>query len=263
MSENSGNILRDNLLSIVGLLSLFITIIAAFWSLSDKIATQGERIAKLEERISICVECGNLPKEKNKSGDIWTEYNSKEKDDKGSTSFGVEIDVLEDKYRWNCGKFTKQDIIKKGWLMNSSETLDEIIKRYEPNKELGDAKKIIVVGTASSEGDLNRQNNLAEQRAKTLFEVVKNNINSNVPIIGMSFGQYVADTSNAKCSDDTSEQRRIFIVKVTQLPDGISDYQLEQEIKERFVELKDKNPSFPVDIRDYSNFRDKKQMFLK
>lgn len=264
MSEKTGNIFADNLGIIITFLAFLITTAGFCWLMWDKMATQGERIARLEERMSICVKCdgNNYPIEKNKDGYKWTEYKSEDRDNKGNVSFAVEVDVLEDRYRWACGKSEKEDIKKNRWLIDGNESLEEIIKKYDPKVELVGAKKIIVVGTASSEGDLPSQNDLAEKRARTLLGIVNKNLNSFIPVIGMSFGQYVADSTKAKCSDDTSEQRRILIVKVNYPQTEMSDSELEQRLINRFEELA-KSGSFPIDIDNYSNKRNNKTMFLK
>ena len=80
----------------------------------------------------------------------------------------------------------------------------------------------------------------------------------------MSFGQYVADTERAKCSDATSEQRRILIVKVIKQSARMSDDELEKSLIRRFKQLVDEERyKFPVDVRDYSNYKQGKKMFLE
>lgn len=264
-NKNSDDSFKTGLIIafISGLFILFSVLIGHILTklstLDEITRTQGERIAKLEA----CVDCSKSPRIKNKGGYEWKEYPSEETDEAGNVTLSVEIDVLEKRYRWSCSLSTSNDIVKENQT-DGSVSLDEIIRTYDPDMELKDAKKIVVIGTASSEGDISSQEDLARKRAKTLVTVVENNLQKDLPVIGMSFGQYVADAEKAKCSDATSEQRRILIVKIIQQSTKMSDDELEKSLIKRFKQLVDEESyKFPVDIRDYSNYRQGKRMFLE
>ena len=263
-NKNSDDSFKSNLIiALIGGLFVLFSILLGYiftkLSTLDEITrTQGERIAKLEA----CVDCSKAPRTKNKGGYEWREYPSEESDETGSVTLSVEVDVLEKRYRWACGLSTSNDI--KENQAGGNVNLEEIIRKYEPDTELKDAKKIVVIGTASSEGDVSSQEDLARKRAQTLITVVENNLREDIPVIGMSFGQYVADTERAKCSDTTSEQRRILIVKIIEQSAKMSDDELEKSLIRRFKQLVDEERyKFPVDIRDYSNYQQGKKMFLE
>lgn len=264
-NKNSDDSFKSNLIMafIAGLFVIF-SVLAGYiltrLSAHDDVLRDHEgRIAKLEARVD-----GLKPMRiKNIGGYEWGEYPSEEKDEEGKIKLSVEIDVLEKQYRWVCGRFTSDDIVKADHA-DGKLSLDEIIKKYDPDVELKRAKKIIVIGTASSEGDTPSQEDLARQRAETLVTVVKNNLQKNIPIIGMSFGQYVANREKAECSDATSEQRRILIVKIIKQSAQMSDDELEKSLVRRFKQLaSEESYEFPVDIRNYSNYRQGKRMFLE
>jgi hypothetical protein len=262
--KNSNDTFKSGLImALIGGLFVLFSVLTAY--VLNRLSTHEDILRAYEGRISkleACVDCSKSARNINKGGYVWTEYPSDETDKGGNVTLSVEVDVLEKRYRWACGLSTKDDIVKEN--QNEKVSLDEIIKKYEPDEELKDAKKIIVIGTASSEGDTSSQEDLARKRAKTLVSVVEDNLQKNIPVIGMSFGQYVADTEKAKCSDATSEQRRILIVKVTQQPANMSNEELEKSLIRRFKQLVDEEKyKFPVDIRDYSNYKQGKEMFLE
>lgn len=262
-NKNSEDNFKSSLIAalIAGLFVLF-SVLAVY--MLNRLSTHEDILRAYEGRIAkleACVDCSKSVRVKNKGGYEWTEYSSDETDREGNVTLSVQVDVLEKRYRWACGLATKDDIVKED---QTKVSLDEIIRKYEPSEELKGAKKIVVIGTASKEGNITSQENLARERAKTLVSVVEDNIQRNIPVIGMSFGQYVADTEKEKCSDATSEQRRILIVKVTQQPANISNEELEKSLMRRFIQLVDEEKyKFPVDIRDYSNYRERKRMFLE
>lgn len=265
VNKNSDDNFKGNLIiALVGGLFILFSVLAGYiltrLSTLDEIArTHGERIARLET----CVDCSKSPRTKIKGGYEWKEYPSEETDESGAVTFSVEIDVLSKQYRWACGRSNVDDIVRENQA-NSAVSLEDIIRKYDPDDELRDAKKIVVVGTASSEGDLVSQEDLAQSRARTLLKVVGDNLQKKIPVIGMSFGQYVADKEKAKCSDATSEQRRVLIVKLIKQSTDMSDYELEKSLIKRFEQLAEKDSyKFPIDIRDYSNYKDHKRMFLE
>lgn len=233
-------------------------ILTRLWALDEITRTQGERIARLET----CSDCSKGPRVKNKGGYEWKEYASEEIDDGGNVTFAVKVDVLEKRYRWACGRSGEDDIVRE----NQDEdkvNLGEIIRKYEPGVELKGARNIVVIGTASQEGDVSSQADLAEARARTLVSLVEDNIQKKITIRGMSFGQYVADRKTGDCSNATSEQRRVLIVKVMYPSERISDEALEKSLIARFKQLADEESyDFPVDIGDYSNYRQRKKMLL-
>jgi hypothetical protein len=264
VSKNQDNTLKSNIVSIIGLIGICSGMLALSFIFWEKISTQGERISRLEGIVDKCVQCGvSLPQKFEKDGVEWTRYKGQEP----NGSFAVEIDVISDKYRWLCNKSGINDIEQDNLIFDSKKSLSEIISKYEPNKELDGAKEIIVIGTASFEGDINTQTQLADRRAYTLKDTVAKGLGEilKIPVLPMSFGQYYSpDASKGKCSNATSEQRRILIVKVTKQPEGIKEEDLEKSLVKRFEELaKDPSLNFPVDIRDYSNYRDRNPMLLK
>ena len=137
-------------------------ILSKLSTLDEITRTQGERIARLKT----CVDCSKGPRTKNKGGYEWNEYPSEETDETGTVTLSVEVDVLEKRYRWACGLSTSNDIVKENHT-DGSVNLEEIIRKYDPDTELQDAKKIVVIGTASSEGDVSSQEDLARRLAQT------------------------------------------------------------------------------------------------
>jgi hypothetical protein len=263
-SKNSEDNFKSTLIAaLIGALFVLISVLAVY--VLNRLSTHEDILRAYEGRISkleACVDCSKSVRVKNKGGYEWTEYPSDETDREGNVTLSVEVDVLEKRYRWACGLSSKEDVLKEN--QSGEVGLDEIIRKYEPDEELKNAKKIIVIGTASSEGDITSQEDLARKRAMTLVSVVESNLQKDIPVRGMSFGQYIGDTERAKCSDSTSEQRRILIVKVTQQPANMSDEELEKSLIRRFKQLVDEERyKFPVDIRNYSNYKQGKRMFLE
>jgi hypothetical protein len=263
MSNNDADENKSNINgALLGLLVAFFLGSAGYLAnqldkLQDAKQEHGERIAKLEAKMDACVDCSRTPVVKNKGGYEWTVFSSEGKD------LSVEIDVLSKQFRWKCGKFGENDVVRENEV-GGAISLRDIIRKYQPDEELQDAKKIVVIGTASSEGNLSSQEGLALARATTLRQIVDKSLEKNreVPVIGMTFGQYIADVNRARCTDATAEQRRILIVKITRESPGMSRDELGKSLIRRFQELADQR-GFPIDIRDYSKYQRHEEMLIE
>jgi hypothetical protein len=219
------------------------------------------RITRLETKFEDCVDCSRQVREKERGGFTWKTYESSETNESGAVVFAVEIDVLSEQFRWDCGSPTT--IVRENETPKRTYDLGEVIRQYSPERELKDAKTIVVVGTASSEGDIAAQERLAGNRIETLVPAVQHNLQKTIPVYGMNFGQYTEGDSSKPCSPDTAAQRRVLIVKVTKPDEPLPQKELGESLKRRFVALaEDKSLKFPIDIRKYSMFQKGAEMLV-
>ncbi|HEV7375231.1 MAG TPA: hypothetical protein VGN95_10980 [Pyrinomonadaceae bacterium] len=211
------------------------------------------RIARLEQKVADCVDCSLRVQVKDRGGYVWNTYHSEDEGEGGQGAFAVDIDILSEQYRWRCASAT---VIVKENDENRTYDLGDIIRKYSPENELKDAKAVVVVGTASSEGTQATQENLAANRMETLYNIVQPNLQKTLPIYGMNFGQYTGGETSVKCSPDTAAQRRVLIVKVTEQKEGISPKEFSESLKRRFVALAENSVlRFPIDIRKYTMYQ--------
>jgi hypothetical protein len=218
------------------------------------------RIARLEQKVADCVDCSLRVQVKDRGGYVWSTYHSEEEGEGQQGPFAVDIDILSEEYRWECASTTT--IVKEN-DKNRTYDLGEIIQRYSPENQLKDAKAVVVIGTASSEGTPVSQENLAANRIETLLNIVEPNLQKTLPIYGMNFGQYTEADTSEKCSPDTAAQRRVLIVKVTKQKEGISPKEFGESLKRRFVALAENSVlRFPIDIRKYSMYQKGADMLI-
>jgi hypothetical protein len=176
-------------------------------------------------------------------------YPASDLDSEDKVLVELTIDILSEQFRWKCNELT---------VLHGAKPIqlgEAVIKGYTIERDLYNIKKIICIGTASSEGTVEIQEGLAENRAQELINIVKGNIaNPSIPIVGMNFGKHMEKGANRPCTKRTINQRRIIILKIIQ--QNVPDSDLEASLK-RVLEEKAKSTRFifPIDIRKYSKYK--------
>ncbi|KAB2917745.1 MAG: hypothetical protein F9K23_05010 [Bacteroidetes bacterium] len=214
------------------------------------------RLTKLEKDFEHCVDCSKRTKT---IGDYpYTVYTGVDVASNGEVLLNVQIDLLSEQFRWRCGSITE--------IVRGDDVVDigKVIRQYHDNAELENALGIVCIGTASSEGQLIGEQTRAGDRVETLINLVSSNLNSSkrMPIYGLNFGKHIGST-NTPCSDATLEQRRVILIKLIERSDKLTDDKLEESLKRILLE-KASNPAynFPIDIRNYSMFRNNEKMLI-
>jgi len=194
-------------------------------------------------------------------GESMLQYEGFDIDANGDTIMHVEIDILSDECSWKCGS---SDRMFRANEEVPVKELRSIIRNLDNYKHFEDAESIICVGTASSEGNSAREELRAEQRAKRLKGLLGVYLkNKEVPIYAMRFGKHQEKINERGCTNATLNQRRIILVKTVKEKDGLTTKQMETSLKKIFSKKStDLNSSFPVDIRKYSLFDNKRAMLL-
>lgn len=218
-----------------------------FWGI-QLLKEYENRLTKLETKFDICVDCSQRNKTIGKYE--YKTYTGVDVAENGEILLQVDIDILSEQFRWKCASI---DEIVRG---ENKADLAEVVRQYSDDVELKNAKAIICVGTASTEGDTYGEERRASDRMETLINLVESNLKTNkeISIYGLNLGKYVGQSENA-CSDATIDQRRIVLLKITQRSDNLTDDKLEASLK-RILLAKASDPgiTFPFDIRKYSMF---------
>jgi hypothetical protein len=179
-------------------------------------------------------------------------------DPDGNVALGIEIDVLEDGIRWKCGSSYK--------LTRGDEEVDlaAVIRAYGRERELNGVRGIIAVGAASSEGLTSGQEALAQHRMERMISLLDSNLSiPKMPTYGYWAGQNVTGSRNSPCNETTSNQRRVLILKITDIREGMSFYEMSEKVGYRLVErAKEAGVVFPIDIREYSRFQKGEQLLI-
>jgi hypothetical protein len=171
----------------------------------------------------------------------------------GKKILSVDIDILSDRYRWECGK--SEYIVYEDKIFDPAH----IISDYREHENLTDAEGLICLGMASVEGNKKDEENRAKNRVATLLDAArKARVYEDCPFYGLNLGQYVGKTDGNKqksCSESTLWQRRVVLIKIiTQLP-GLTDEELKEGAISALIDkAKNKHIEFPIDIREYSLF---------
>lgn len=168
------------------------------------------------------------------------------------TNLIVDIDILEDKYRWKCQSTTtitygpqKKDIDRGIW---------RIVGSYTKNQIAG-AKGFICIGSASAEGNYSEEEERAAERMRQLCNVIKKSA-PGIPVYGFNLGKFIEDGKPIGCSDKRKDQRRIVILKITYQRDDITIIELSQAVKKiLLIKANSTGIKFPIDIRDYSKYQ--------
>lgn len=175
----------------------------------------------------------------------------------------TDIQVISDDYIWKCGSDTTLNNGKLDKLMSSL-----------PKESLQISKRIIAVGTASNEGqetkeDKKAQEKLAINRAYILRQKLRNRMkdfNPKVPVSSFIFGQ---NTKPGGSCDETINQRRVIIVSIRHASEDILRALEDQELKEPENALKTSflgawksGLSFPININDYSFYKNGERMLV-
>lgn len=171
----------------------------------------------------------------------------------GTTILGLEIDILSEIYRWECGNYEK---IVRG---DKEYEPADIISDYRRNENLIDSKGLICVGMASQEGTRGNEEQRAENRMETLLDGArKARVYDICPIYGLNLGQFVGKLEERQylCTDSTLWQRRVVLLKIIKKRPNLPDKELKDCIISILVDkAKNKHIVFPIDIRDYSKYR--------
>ncbi|HSG40294.1 MAG TPA: hypothetical protein VLE27_11700 [Thermoanaerobaculia bacterium] len=179
-------------------------------------------------------------------------------DASGEVLLGVEIDVLEDGIRWQCG--SNSELARGGKTVQ----LADVIRGYGRERELKDVKGIIAVGAASAEGLTSGQEVLAQHRMEEMIRLLDANLSvPKTPIYGFWVGQNTRGKREAPCNEATSDQRRVLMLKITEIKAGMSFEELEAKIEYLLVKrAKEEGVLFPIDVRDYSRFQRREDLLV-
>ncbi|MES2110864.1 MAG: hypothetical protein V4577_19060 [Bacteroidota bacterium] len=214
------------------------------------------RLTKLEDNVDAI--SNSYPKSAFIGGYPYTVYRGTDSAPDGSVVLKVDIQILSKDYRWECLSKTQIE-------GNNLPDINEIIKDYSDDRELKDAVGIVCVGTASSEGNDLDEEDRAYGRAKTLVDIVKQNLISkkDIPVLGLNFGRYNR-TIKGPCTDATINQRLIVIVKIIERSEKLTDEGLESSLRKLFVEkAANLNSRFPIDITQYTMYHSRQSMLVK
>jgi hypothetical protein len=219
--------------------------------LETKFETTFEKLEALEA----CVDCsqrtkkiGDYPYEIIKGVDVASN---------GEVLLETDIDVLSEQFRWECGSFVK---IVRG--KKESADLANVISQYKADAQLKGVKAIVVVGTASQEGNFSGEEKRAKDRIETLINLTQDSLNTpnQIPIYGLNFGKSIENIQGG--CDDTIDQRRIVLLKVLKRSDNLPDSELEASLKRILLAKATDYSVFPVDIRKYSMFSSGQKMLV-
>lgn len=236
-------IFRDIIVGIIAVILIFLII-----NINDRFVEYEHRLTELETKFKICVDCSNGRQKK--IGDYeWEIYKGFDFNDKNEVNIGLEIDILTEQFRWECGSIDK--------IVRGDREIDfnKVIQQYSQQKHLKGVTELICIGTASTEGYKDREEQRAENRMETLINLLKDNLNAEgISISGLNIGQYqgIKDTV---CSDETLWQRRVIILKIIEQKSDITDQEQEKAIIRILLSKIKSNKEFPLDIRKYSKFK--------
>lgn len=216
-------------------------------SLEETVNQLNSQIAGLENTYNQLLENHKVIK---KTGEF--EYESvrgTRKAKNGTTLIALDIDILSERYRWECGDYEK---IVRG---NKKYDPAEIIKSFIDTGQLNNAKGLICIGMASAEGMRGNEEVRAEKRMETLLDAArKAHVDDFCPIYGLNLGQFTGRGETA-CSDSSQWQRRVILIKITERSSSVTDEELKDGISTILGEkAKNSNITFPIDITEYSRY---------
>lgn len=150
----------------------------------------------------------------------------------------VEIKLLSGENRWVCGLETEAELGKVPVDLRTH------IRGLERNP---DTKIIVAVGMASVEGTSESQSELSKKRSDMLRGLLLKEFGPDVPVHGLSLGQYSNKNAKSGCKI-TSDQRRVVVVSVIKQDDGVN---LAEAVPDALIDARNSSNRLPFDIRDY------------
>jgi hypothetical protein len=196
------------------------------------------RVSELENKFLRCVDCPQIKPNPPIVLVVGTD-----------TLLEVSIGILQQEYYWKLGSSNE---IARGDKVIPVEDLKYAIEDF--NNKLDNAISIVCIGASSIEGNTISEETRASDRAKRLQNLVFTNIKKKIPVYGFNFGKYA---SNKELS---SEQRSVVIIKIIKQKQGTDLEDLLKKVLAR--EAENKEYKFPIDIRNYSKFKDQTNMLI-
>jgi hypothetical protein len=148
------------------------------------------------------------------SGGLWGKTWKKGRDHAGREAQFLVAALTRD-YRWREGE---TQYVESGPIQS---VLPEYLRELA---DLGEAKEVIAVGTASQEGDRRIEVDRADRRADAIIEVLRP-ITGSKPLYKLNLGQHVPTSAR-----DTSYQRRVVIIDVMVRPLGMTEADLKEAL---------------------------------
>jgi len=237
------------------LIALLLAILSYLLSnVFDRFIGVEHRLTELETKFDICVDCLK-DQQQNFDGFNWEVYKGFDFDENNKVNLGLEIDILTEQYRWDCGSI--DEIVRGGKKVD----FDQIIQGYSSERYLTGVTELICLGTASTEGSIGEEEARAEDRMETLINLVKDNLESDeIAIYGLNIGQYL-DNYNGLCSDQTLWQRRVIILKVIEEKFNLSQREKVKALVRILLNKSRSEIEFPISIKEYSKYKSRDLKF--
>lgn len=145
-----------------------------------------------------------------------TLYDIEGRDEAGRRG-AFELVVLDKTFDWKRGSTT--ELVKDGKVLSAAEIASDVLSP-EVRRRLANAREVIVIGTASQEGDIAAETHRAGLRARQAAEWIAPAVPPSITVFTLNLGQYRNPCADCE-TGDTSWQRPFIVIAVRDRDPGV------------------------------------------